>query len=280
MSYLSYRLSNGKRKLESRLSGLADETAAVPQLSNTFSGVVISKQDGLTRTTARVRLSERTDLRIRWPTSSSRHADLGVGSHVRLSIPESAVQLEAGGFRRGKQRWNRWIGRIVLVQQRHDGTTATTVKIHRDRLTLKSWCPVIGAQSPLTTWDTVNIVIDPERISLTSADRQLASLPMPETHVPRTAPADLAWVSAFVRDCRHTGDGVRSTLCIGDVDVFVVIDDGRAELAIWKPGITVEFSIDNHGSWIRHNSAASPMPCCLSLSSTVETTRPSLSRAS
>lgn len=280
MSHLSYRLPEGKRELESRLPGVADGTAAVPHLSNTLVGIVISKQEGLTRTTARIRISERTDLRARWPTATGRHADVIVGSHVRLAIPESAVQLEAGGFRRGKQRWNRWIGRIVLVQQKHDGTTATTVKIHRDNITLNSWSPVIGAQSPLSTWDTVNIVVDPEQISLTSADRPLASLPPPEMLVPRSAPADLAWISAFVRDCRHTGDGVRSTLCIGDVDVFVVIDDSRAELAAWRPGMTVEFSINNHGTWIRRNSTTSPLPCCMSLSSPVDTPRHSLSRVS
>ena len=36
-----------------------------------------------------------------------------IGQRVCVTIPEEAVHLEAGGFRRGKQRWNRldWTGR-------------------------------------------------------------------------------------------------------------------------------------------------------------------------
>lgn len=279
MSYLSYRLSEGKRELESRLLGVADGTAAVPHPSNTLVGIVTSKQDGLTRTTARVRISERTDLRVRWQTSTGQHADVIVGSRVRLTIPETAVQLEAGGFRRGKQRWNRWIGRVVLVQQ-NQGTTVTTVKVHRDHITLKSRGPVIGGPSPLTTWTTVNLVIDPEHIGLISADCLRASLSPSEVRVARTAPADLAWISATVRDWRHTHDGVRSTLCIGDVDIFVVINDGMAESEAWQPGLTVEFSINSHGTWIRRNSTTTPLPCCMSLASPVDTPRSSLSKVS
>ncbi len=272
MSYLSYRSSEWKGERGSRLAGSADGTAAVPHISNTLSGVVISKQDGLTRTTARVRVSERTDLRVRWPTSSSRHADLGVGSRVRLAIPETAVQLEAGGFRRGKQRWNRWIGRIVLVQQ-NDDAVATTVKIHRDNITLKSCGPVIGAQSPLTTWDTVNIVVDPEQISLTSADRPLASSRPPHMCVPPPPALDLAWIPAFVRAWRPTCDGFRGTVSIGGVELLVVIEDGEADLDVWRPGMTVEFSIGSHGTWIRHNPTATPLPCCVSLSSDADASR-------
>lgn len=279
MSYLSYRSSEWEWELESRPAGSADGTAAVPHISNALSGVVISKQEGLTRTTVRVRVSDRTDLRVRWPKFTRQHGDLRVGSAVRFSIPETAVQLEAGGFRRGKQRWNRWIGRVVLVQQ-DGGDTVTTVKIHRDGITLKSRGPIIGAQSPLTTWDTVNIVVDPEQINLTPVVRPPSSSLPSERHVPSAPQFDLVWIPAFVCAWRQTSDGFRGTLRVGDFELCVIIEDSVADLTVWESGITVEFSINSNGTWIRRNSTTSPLPCRISPSSDVKTPQPSLSRLS
>ena len=124
---------------------------------------MISKTEGLTRTTLRIRVGERTDLRIRWQATLPTPGTANIGQMVRVIIPEEAVHLEAGGFRRGKQRWNRWIGRVVLVNQKEEDPV-TTVKLHWESITLKSVGPVLGARAPLSVWDTVNIVVDPQQI--------------------------------------------------------------------------------------------------------------------
>ncbi len=134
-------------------------------MTNRVRGVIHSCQVGLTRAGVRLRVGERTDLRIRWPISQTDQRCFRIGEWVAASIPVDAVRLEAGMFRRGKARWNRWIGRIVLV---HPGEAEIlyTVKIHGENWTLKGYGPVIGARRPSTTWDDVNVVVDPQRIDL------------------------------------------------------------------------------------------------------------------
>jgi len=87
---------------------------------------------------------------------------------VIATIPAEAVRLEAGMFRRSKQRWNRWIGRIVLIEHLESGL-AYTVKVHREEWTLKSLGPVLGAQQPSKPWDVVNVVVDPQAVELSTA---------------------------------------------------------------------------------------------------------------
>lgn len=81
------------------------------------------------------------------------------------TIPVDAVCLEAGMFRRGKQRWNRWIGRIVFVES-SDAGIVYTVKIDGEDWTLKGIGPVVGARQPTKTWDVVNVVVDPQKVDL------------------------------------------------------------------------------------------------------------------
>jgi hypothetical protein len=90
---------------------------------------------------------------------------MNIGQMICVNIPEGAVHLEAGGFRCGKQRLNRWIGRVVLVN-RKDQDLVTTVKLYRESITLKSVGPVMGACAALSVWDTVNIVVDPQQMEL------------------------------------------------------------------------------------------------------------------
>jgi hypothetical protein len=142
-------------------------------------GIVISKTEGLTRTTLRIRVGEHTDLRIRWQATLPPPGIANIMQMVRVLIPEEAVHLEAGAFRRGKQRWNRWIGRVVLVN-RKDEDLVTTVKLHWESITLKSAGPVLGARAALSVWDTVNIVVDPQQIQLVPISRP-ASLVMPSS---------------------------------------------------------------------------------------------------
>jgi hypothetical protein len=137
------------------------------RMINRVMGVVQSYHVGLVRAGVRIKIMERTDLRVKWPIENEQI--FLVGQRVVVTIPAEAVQLEAGIFRRSKQRWNRWIGRIVLVKSGDTGTVYT-VKIHGESWTLKAYGPVIGARQPSKAWDAVNVVVDPQRVDLTSLD--------------------------------------------------------------------------------------------------------------
>ena len=174
MSHVDYGFSE-KEQSYSQSSTFIDRTTSPSRISNVLKGMVISKTEGLARTTLRIRVGERTDLRIRWQTTLHPGGTANVGQMVWVAIPEEAVHLEAGGFRRGKKRWNRWIGRVVLVN-RHDEAPVTTVKLHWERITLKSVGPVMGARAGLSVWDTVNIVVDPQQIRLVPVRRPCSQI--------------------------------------------------------------------------------------------------------
>jgi hypothetical protein len=130
---------------------------------NWVRGIIHSQYVGLVRGGVRMKVGVRTDLRIRWARREER--EFVVGQPVVATIPAETVRLESGMFRRGKQRWNRWVGRIVLIQQVEAGSLYT-VKVHGEEWTLKSLGPVLGAQRPSRPWDVVNIVVDPQRVDL------------------------------------------------------------------------------------------------------------------
>lgn len=167
MSHMDHVYSEKEQSHNSRTSNAIDGTTTPSRISNGLSnvlmGFVISKTEGLTRTTLRIRIGERTDLRIRWQATLPAPNTANIGQMVRVIIPEEAVQLETGAFRRGKQRWNRWIGRVVLVNQKEEDLV-TTVKLHWESITLKSVGLVLGTRAPLSVWDTVNIVVDPQQV--------------------------------------------------------------------------------------------------------------------
>ena len=138
-------------------------------ITNWVTGVIQSQHGGLVRAGVRIKVAERTDLRVRWPIGDERF--FVIGQHVVATIPAEAVRLEAGIFRRSKQRWNRWIGRIVLVES-GDAGTVFTGKIHGEGWTLKTYGPVLGAREPSKPWDAVNVVVDPQRVDLAIVNRK------------------------------------------------------------------------------------------------------------
>jgi hypothetical protein len=140
-----------------------DSICADGTFTNWVAGVIHSQYVGLMRAGVRIKAMKRTDLRVRWPIGKPRR--FVNGQQVIATIPAEAVRLEAGMFRRSKQRWNRWIGRIVLVESSESGTVYT-VKIHGEDWTLKAFGPVMGAWQPSKPWDVVNIVVDPQRVDL------------------------------------------------------------------------------------------------------------------
>lgn len=135
---------------------------------NWITGMVQSQYIGLVRAGIRIHVGERTSLHVRWPIGQERF--FVVGERVIATIPGEAVRLEAGMFRRSKQRWNRWIGRIVLMESGDTGTVVT-VKIHGEAWTLKAYGPVVGARQPSKAWDDVNVVVDPQKVELLSPRR-------------------------------------------------------------------------------------------------------------
>ena len=164
MSHVDQRFAEENlRDNDSSSIGL-DEATPHSRISNVLMGIVVSKTKGLRQSRLRIRIGAHTDLRVGWQALST-HGTVDIGQTVCVTIPEEAVRLESGGFRRGTQRLNRWIGRVVLVN-RKDETPVTTVKLHWEGITLKSVAPLMGARAGLSVWDTVNFVVDPQQIRL------------------------------------------------------------------------------------------------------------------
>jgi hypothetical protein len=135
-------------------------------IMNWVRGVIHSQYVGLVRAGVRIKVGARTDLRVRWAKRETR--GFVVGQPAVATMPAEAVRLESGMFRRSKQRWNRWVGRIVLIEHL-EATTVYTVKVHGEEWTLKSLGPILGAQGPSRPWDVVNIVVDPQVVELSIA---------------------------------------------------------------------------------------------------------------
>jgi len=237
--------------------------------SNVFNGIVISRSEGLTRTTLRVRIGERTVLRVRWLGQSAAHDSIDVRQPVRVVIPEEAVQLEIGGFRRGKQRWNRWIGHVVLAyHSNHD--PVTTVKIHHHDITLRSRGPVLGACTPLMMLDAVNVVVDPQHVWLiplppaSGASRD--SDPAPDSDPPLAS----LWLQATVRSFRSTQDAQHVALDVGIAKVAVLIETPGGSALFLNAGASVQVSIGHGGAWIRRDANSTALACCVSHSSEFE----------
>ncbi len=242
---------------------------------NVFSGIVMSRADGLTRTTLRIRIGERTVLRVRWlgrsaaQATHATHSAIDVGQPVRVVIPEEAVRLEVGGFRRGKQRWNRWIGQVVLVyHSNHD--QVTTVKIHHNDMTLRSRGPVIGVRDPLMTWDAVNVVVDPQQVRLiplrSSSSASRNSGPAPDSDPPLAS----VWLRATVQSLRSTPTARHIALNVGGANVAVLVEATGGSVPFWNAGVSVEISIGHGEAWIRRDAGSGALPCCVLDSSEFE----------
>src|SRR5512139_3102812 len=102
---------------------------------NLINGVVHSQHIGHIETTVRIRAGQRVDVRIGLPIDDARC--LFPGQPVMAVIPAEAVRLEAGLFRRSRQRLNRWYGRIVLIKQVDEGHLITA-KLYGEGWTLTS----------------------------------------------------------------------------------------------------------------------------------------------
>jgi len=119
---------SGKEPIHNSQSSIStNETVSSSRISNGLMGIVISTFVRLTRTTLRIRIGIRTDLRVSWQTALTSRSTVNIGQIIWVNTPEGAVHLEAGAFRFGKQRLNRWIGRVVRLN-RTDQDLVTTVR--------------------------------------------------------------------------------------------------------------------------------------------------------
>ncbi len=132
---------------------------------NWVRGVIHSQNVGLARSGVRIKVGSRSDVRVRWGKREAR--GFVVGQTVVAMIPAGA-RLESGMFRRSRQRWNRWVGSIVLIEH-VEAHVVYTVKVHGEEWTIKSWGPILGMQGASRPWDVVNIVVDPQVMELSLA---------------------------------------------------------------------------------------------------------------
>ena len=260
MSNMEHELAGETGFHKNRWAVPAESTGNPSQFLNVQSGVVISRTEGLTRTTLRIRVGERTVLRVRRRAPSPIADSIEIGQTVQVIIPSEAVQLEAGWFRRGTQRWNRWIGRVVLVNRNtHD--PVTTVKIHRDSITLQSIAPVIGA-TRLTPWDTVNIVVDPHQVGVVAVSRPRQQMQPTRPSSPRVdSQGSFIWQRAIIRTVRPIPTGLFVALNVGTVRISTVIEPNITAMLSWMVGTSVEISTNRCDTWIRR-CAGSLMVLC------------------
>lgn len=237
-----------------RSVGDASETTAalsMHSLVNMIPGQVSAIHRGLLNVGIRVRVGERTDLRVRWPLAANVKAELEPGLSVKVVIPAEAVHLESGYFRLGKRRWNRWIGRITFVETLQD-RWVVSVKIHNDPVTLKCCGTMTGLNWVPQVWDTVNIIVDPTKISLdtglniddapnVSHDRETFD-PFRDARV---------WMRAQVTEIGEASEGKFLSLLIGTARVSVFIGWEDDSFDRWSSGMTLDIHVGRYDAWLK-----------------------------
>lgn len=223
---------------------------------NVIEGIVTRVRQGLTCTAACVRVGQRTDLTARWTGSNEAFGDLRIGQRVKAVIPAESVRLEAGWVRRSMRRWNRWIGRIVMVQgERPD--LLVSVKVHGESWTLRGRGPVVGAAALPQTWDTVNIVVDPQAVRLLSPIQRAGAPTFKGLDVPSEQDAEArVQLSGRIECVRSYGESVLLLLVIGQVHISALVSDTESAAAWWRPGMPVEIHMGRFE--VRVNPKGSP----------------------
>jgi hypothetical protein len=176
----------------------------------------------------------------RWPCSNGERTDFRVGERIRALIPVESVRLEAGWFRRGQARWNRWIGRIVLVQGKPPDLLVS-VKVYGEAWTLRGQGPVVGAAACPQTWDTVNIIVDPQAVRLIHTIRRAKVTPWESLDAPVGKEED--WqvkLHGRIEGVRSYHGNVLLSLGIGHVKVSALVSDPETGAVWWRPGMPVE----------------------------------------
>ncbi|WP_447983560.1 hypothetical protein [Nitrospira sp. Nam74] len=226
---------------------------------NLLSGRVVSTLHGLTRTTIKVMTDDDAIFRIRCSPERVEERSLHIGQQVVAQIHVNDVLLGMGGIWPGGDRWNRWPGRIVLVEPGAE-RPLITVKLQGVSRTLQSTGPVVGQSFRPEAWDPVNIVIDPEKVALMpqqNARRSRWTATRASTYQhPRV------WLKARVETVRRAGTGWLVSLDVGGAHVSALVCGDQDVLCEWVPGLPVEMHVDQWDAWLRPTGAGPDAIMC------------------
>ena len=215
---------------------------------NLLSGLVVSTLHGLTRTTIKVMTDNDAILKIRCSPERLQDRSLHMGQEVVAQIHTNAVLLGMAGIWPGGDRWNRWTGRIVLVEPGAE-RPLITVKLQGKSCTLKCTGPVVGQTFRPEAWEMVNIVIDPEKVALmpqqTARQSRWAATSSATYQRPRV------WLKARVEAIRRAESGCVVSLDVGGARVSALVCGDQDALFEWAPGLPVEMHVDQWDAWLR-----------------------------
>ena len=214
---------------------------------NLLAGRVVSILHGLTRTSVKLVTDNEATLRVRCSSEHFQEMNMHIGQRVVAQIRADAVLLGAAGVWPGGYRWNRWTGRIVLVEPGAE-CPLITVKLQGKSCTLKCTGPVVGLTSRPEAWDAVSIVIDPEQVIL--MPQQSATRTRGTTTNVRT-PERRVWLKARVEAVRKSASGSVVALDVGGAHISALVCGDQDALFEWTPGLPVEMHIDQWDAWLR-----------------------------
>ena len=184
------------------------------------------------------------------------------GDSVKAVIPAEAVHLESGYFRLGKRRWNRWVGRIVLTEIWRD-RLIVTVKLHNDPVTLKCCGSLAGRQWAPQVWDTVNIVVDPIKISLDLCmPDETAQAVCHEAETSNHLRDTRVWLTARVTEISEASEGEFLSLLIGTARVSVFIAREEDSFRQWTSGEILDIHVGRYDAWLKPRGSENERILC------------------
>ncbi len=150
------------------------------------------------------------------------------------------MRVEVGWFRQGQGRWNRWIGRIVLVQGKPPDLLVS-VKVYGETWILRGRGPVVGAAACPQTWDTVNSMVDPQAVWLMQLIRRAEVTPWAGLDAAVGKEEELqVKLRGRIEGVRSYRGSVLLSLEIGQAKVSALVSDPETAVAWWRPGMPVE----------------------------------------
>lgn len=229
---------------------------------NVVPAQVASIYRGLVRVGIRLRVGERTNLAVRLPLGHGMANNLSAGQWVKALIPSEAVQLEAGYFRQGKRRWNRWIGNVLSVESA-SGEQMVTVGLHNDQFMLTSCGSIMGSDRCLQVWDTVNVVVDPTRITLEAASAAGSAWSQKEEEGLSDLLADSrVWLRARIVEVGKAPEGRLLSLLVGSARVSALVGWESDSFGQWAHGMAVEIHVGQYEAWLKpRGNGCAPILC-------------------
>lgn len=210
-----------------------------------------------------MRIGQHATVRLRLPSDIGSLHDVRIGQRVTAKIAADAVLLGVPGTWPGKERWNRWTGRIVLVEPGPSANVITT-KVHGESWTLKSSEPVLGSERRPCAWDIVTIAVDPARVRLVRQASDDGGQFHRMTFSTQALTGGRVWLKGRVQTLRQVPTGWLLSLQIGSAHVSALV---RTEAGIpwnWMPGAEVEVHVGQWEAWVKpYGQDTDPMECRL-----------------